>query len=149
MGRGGSATVHVDASPEAVYDLVSDVRRMGEWSPETVKAVWLDGATEAAPGARFKGSNRDGLLRWSTKPVIEVADRGRELTFVTVLGGKQYTRWSYRFEPSGDGTDVTESWEEIAQLPVIGRFMMSDKREQHLTDGCRQTLERIKQAAER
>jgi uncharacterized protein YndB with AHSA1/START domain len=150
MGRTGSATVHVDASADAVYDLVTDLSRMGEWSPETVKAEWLDGAAGPAEGVRFKGSNKHGILRWSTKPVVEVAERGREFTFATMMGGKKYTRWSYRFAPaaSGGGTDVTESWEEINGFPVIGGLMLNDKRAEQLTEGCRQTLERIKAAAE-
>ena len=56
--------------------MVSDVTRMGEWSPETIRCTWIDGATGPAVGARFKGTNRRGIFRWSTKPEIVVADRG-------------------------------------------------------------------------
>ncbi len=149
--RKGSASCHIDAPPERVYQLVSDVTQMGEWSPETTKAEWIDGATGPAAGARFKGSNKLGIFRWSTKPTVEVADAGREFTFVTTNGSgkKKYTRWSYKLTPSGGGTDVEESWEELAQLAVIGRFMMNDGRQRGLNEGCAQTLERIKAAAER
>ena len=148
MSRSGSTTVHIAAPPEKVWALISDITRMGEWSPETIKAEWADGATGPAVGARFKGTNKLGFLRWSTKPMVEVADPGREFTFVTMLRSTKETRWSYRLTPSGDGTDVTESWEELARIPIIGRFMMNDRREAQLTEGCAKTLARIKAAAE-
>ncbi|MEP6623116.1 MAG: SRPBCC family protein, partial [Acidimicrobiia bacterium] len=52
---GGSVTIHMDASPEAIWALVSDVTRIGEYSPETFEAEWLDGATGPAVGVRFRG----------------------------------------------------------------------------------------------
>ena len=67
-GTRGEASVRVAAAPEKVYELVSDVTRMGEWSPETTSAEWIDGATGPAVGARFKGRNRNGVARWSTTP---------------------------------------------------------------------------------
>jgi hypothetical protein len=148
VSRSGSTTIHIDAPPDAVYALVSDITRMGEWSPETVKAEWIEGATGPAAGARFKGTNKLGFLRWSTKPMVEVADPGREFTFVTMFRSEKETRWSYRLAPAGDGTDVTESWEELSQIPIIGRLMMNDRRERQLTEGCAKTLARIKAAAE-
>src|SRR3954471_13280853 len=109
-GTTGQASVHVDAPPQAVYDAVTDVTRMGEWSPETVKCEWLDGATRPAVGARFKGTNKRGFVRWSTKPRVVVAEQGREFAFVTEGLGPA-TRWTYRFESATDGgTDATESF---------------------------------------
>ena len=146
----GSATIHIDAPPEQVYALISDVTRMGEWSPETAKAEWIEGATGPAVGARFKGSNKSGPFRWSTKPRVEVADAGREFAFVTTNGNGErlYTRWRYTLTPSGGGTDVEESWEEVGQLPVVGRLLMNERRKRALDEGCRKTLSRIKAAAE-
>ena len=40
-----SVTVHIEAPPAAVWDLVSDVTKIGRYSPETFEAEWLDGAT--------------------------------------------------------------------------------------------------------
>ncbi len=61
-----TVSVFVAAPPETVYDLVADLTRMGEWSPETTEVRWLDGATQAKVGARFRGTNRNGFRRWST-----------------------------------------------------------------------------------
>jgi hypothetical protein len=70
MERGATGTVRqlIEAPREVVYDLVTDVTRMGEWSPECVACEWVDGATGPAVGARFRGRNRHGLARWSNKP---------------------------------------------------------------------------------
>lgn len=149
MGKHGSASTHINASPEAVYGLISDVTRMGDWSPETVNAAWVDGATGPAPGARFKGTNRIGPIRWSTTPTVEVADPGREFTFATGKPEKPATRWSYKLVPSGDGTDVTESWEEVNTIPLIGALITPGFRVRALNAGCAKTLDRLKAAAER
>ena len=147
MAVGGSATVHVDASPEEVYDLVADVTRMPEWSPETYRAHWLGGATAAAPGVRFRGWNKAGPLRWFTDPVIDVADRGRELAFTTTLFGRgRFTTWRYRMTSAeGGGTLLEESWEE--QVGLMDR-LLPDARKRGLQRGMEQTLGRIKAVAE-
>ncbi|HEX7168849.1 MAG TPA: SRPBCC family protein [Acidimicrobiales bacterium] len=151
-GTVGEARVHVSAAPEVLYDMVTDVTRMGEWSPETVRCEWLDGATGPAQGARFKGTNKRGVIRWSTKPEVVVADRGREFSFVTHSIGPS-TKWTYRFEPSGGGTDLIESFETLdddsALLTFLERYVMRiDDRKADLEAGMRRTLERIKAIAE-
>src|ERR1700752_2777029 len=76
----GSASIDIGAAPELVYDLVSDITRMGEWSPECTGGRWLGGATGPAVGARFKGTNKKRLA-WSTKSKVVVAQPGRCFTF--------------------------------------------------------------------
>ena len=144
---GGTARIHVDASPEEVYDLVADVTRMGEWSPETYRAYWLGGADHAQTGARFRGWNRMGPLRWFTDPIIECAERGHELCFTTTLFGRgRLTTWTFRMHPApGGGTELEQSWTEVSGL--LGRLLPSPRKEQ-LQRGMEQTLERIKAAAE-
>jgi uncharacterized protein YndB with AHSA1/START domain len=146
----GQATITIDAPPERVYELITDLSRMGEWSPETVRASWLRGATGPAPGARFRGWNRRGWQRWPTDPVVETAETGRELTFVTTMFGLgRFTRWSYQLAPTGEGTEVTESWEQVRRIPGFTRFFLSDARVTELQAGMEETLRRIKAAAER
>lgn len=152
-GTTGSATIHIDAPPEKVYDVVTDVTRMGEWSPETVKGQWLDGATGPAVGARFKGTNRKGLVRWSTKPRVVIADEGREFAFVTETGGKEQTKWSYHFEPDGGGAKVTESFEMMNDVPgavvFAEKYIMRVKdRRADLQQDMAKTLQRVKAAVE-
>ena len=146
-GTRGEARVHIDAPPEKVYDVVSDVTRMGEWSPETTKCVWVDGATGPAVGARFKGTNKRGLFRWSTKPKVVAADPGREFTF-----DANDTRWSYRFEAAEGGTEAIESFEMLKDVPWI--YLQAEKlmgvkdRKADLEQAMQTTLERVKAAVE-
>jgi hypothetical protein len=106
-----SRSVPVAASADAVYALVSDLPRMGELSPENTGGRWLRGATGAAPGARFRGTNRNGWRRWSTTVTVEVADPGRELAFAVGFRGIPVSRWSYTIEPAGDeACTLTETW---------------------------------------
>lgn len=152
-GTVGEARVRVDAAPEVLYDMVSDVTRMGEWSPETVRCEWIDGATGPAPGARFKGTNKRGVFRWSTKPEVVVAERGHQFSFVTHSVGPS-TKWAYRFEPTADGgTELVESFETLGDplkvLTFIEQHLMRiADRKVDLEAGMQRTLERIKAVVE-
>ena len=146
----GQVTVHIDAAPERVYALISDVTRMGEWSSECYRCEWRDGASGPAVGARFKGSNKRGLLRWSTTAQVQEADPGRTFAFATFDGGREVTRWRYSFAPAGDGTDATESYERVW---TPGYVKLAEKlvlrgRDGQLDEGMRATLQRLKTAAE-
>ncbi len=78
--RQGQVRTHIDAPPEAVWPLLANLERMGEWSPECYHVQWLDGASSpATPGARFKGRNRFGWMRWSMTCQVAKAEPGREL----------------------------------------------------------------------
>jgi hypothetical protein len=156
-GTKGEATLHVNVLPEKLYELVSDVTRMGEWSPETIGCRWLGGATGPTVGARFKGTNRRAFLRWSTKPRVVAAEPGREFAFVVnlMVFHRDMTKWRYQFEPAADGgTDVTESFEMMGDLPWYisfgERWLMKIKdRKADLEAGMQCTLERIKAVAEK
>jgi hypothetical protein len=150
----GQASVHVDASPEQVYALVTDVTRMGEWSPETYRCRWLDGAVGPAVGARFKGYNRCGRARWSNTLKVLVADPGREFAFRRDVLHCGVCDWRYRMAPEGQGTRLTESYEVVEADWAItnwfnGLVLGVEDRDADLQQGLRTTLERIKQAAER
>jgi uncharacterized protein YndB with AHSA1/START domain len=152
-GTTGEARVQINAPPEKVYALVTDVTRMGEWSPETVRCVWLDGATGPSVGARFKGTNRRGIIRWSTKPKVAAAEPGQGFAFIVAFGGRDLTKWTYRFEPTADGqTMATESLELRRDLPwyfqLTNRMMGAKDRKADLELGMQKTLNRIKSVAE-
>jgi hypothetical protein len=148
----GEVEICVQASPEHVYELVSDITRMGEWSPETYSCSWRDGASGPAVGARFTGRNRRGLLRWSNTPEVIVAQAGREFAFRRVVFGNE-VRWRFQMEPDGGGTRLSESYEVLTPSPgwlnwVVGVLMGIRDREADLHQGMRTTLERIRLAAE-
>ena len=78
------------------YELISDITRMGDWSPECYRCEWLNGATTAVEGARFRGHNRLGKVRWHTDAIVTVADPGREFGFTTLhKEGREETMWRY------------------------------------------------------
>ena len=147
----GEASVHIDASPDEVYALVSDVTRMREWSPECQRCAWLDGADGPAVGVRFRGWNKAKFLRWSRLVEVAAADPGREFTFVTQRDfvNKDSTIWRYQMETDAEGTKLTESY-EVLQIPTIPiRFVSWLARRPHdMVPHMEQTLGRIKQAAE-
>jgi uncharacterized protein YndB with AHSA1/START domain len=144
-------TVQVDAPPQEVWALVTDVTRMGEWSPECRRCEWLDGANGPRVGARFKGWNRRGLLRWSTTCTVVVADAPSHFAFEV---DKSRMRWGYRFEPDASGgTRVTEYREHLAEVPLRIRLVQRSgiigrNREGLMVDGMRATLGRVKTVAE-
>ena len=102
-----SDSVVVARSPESLYDMVSDVTRMGEWSPVCTACWWDDGLGPQA-GAWFTGRNELPERTWETRSQVVAADRGREFAFVV---GGSWVRWSYTFTRVDGGTQVTESWE--------------------------------------
>ncbi len=152
MDLKGKAQVHIKAPPERVYELVSDVTRMGEWSPECYRCLWLGGARGPVAGARFKGYNRRGWVRWSTTCTVTEAEPGRAFAFEThsvPFKGVQ-SRWRYQMEPSDDGTLLTESFQVLWYFRIVVRLVFggSRRRQTQMEEGARRTLDRIKAIAE-
>lgn len=77
-----SESIRINAAPETVYALVSDVTRTGEWSPVCKECWWDEG---------------DG-------PRVGVVFTGRNVTPGRVF-------WTYRMEEVNGGTELTETWE--------------------------------------
>jgi hypothetical protein len=148
----GSVTVHMAASPSQVWALVSDVTRVGEFSPETFEGQWLGGATGPAPGVRFRGHvkrNGRGPIYW-TVCTVTACEPGREFAFT--VGGPRGTivnSWRYQLESSAGGTDVTESFELPATfLTRLYWAIAGFARGRTNRNGMRVTLERIKAVVE-
>jgi len=141
-------TVLVNAPPDAVWRLVSDVVRMGEWSPECRK-VRLLGAKRPGLGVRMVGLNRRGLAVWPTLSRIVRFDPGRAVAWKTRESG---ATWTYELEPAEGGTRLTGRRDLAAYTtltrvaaPLIGGAGGHDRE---LAAGIRTTLERIKGVAE-
>jgi uncharacterized protein YndB with AHSA1/START domain len=147
-----SRSIEISAPASRVYDLVSDLPRMGEWSPECYRCDWRDGATEAAVGARFTGRNRRGLARWSTTGEVVAADRDRQIAFDVSFLGMPVARWRYEVEPvDSNRVRLTETWEDRRRAPMhlLGALGTGVRdREAHNAAGMEATLQRLKDAAE-
>lgn len=112
--RAGHCQVVVDAPLEAVWDVVRDVTRVGAWSHECVEAHWLDDATSAVPGARFRGRNRQGIFRWGRVCEV-VASEPHELVWRTVptLLYPDSSLWTIRLEGTGRGTLIEQTFRVV------------------------------------
>ena len=143
--------MHMAAPAERVWNLLSDVTRIGEFSPETFEAQWLDGATGPKKGARFRGHvkrNGRGPIYWTTCTVI-ASEPGREFAFGVGTTGKPLNTWRYQLEPVGEGTDVTESF-ELTRILALRLYwaLLGWARGRTNLSGMRTTLERMKAVAE-
>lgn len=144
----GEATIQIAATPQRVYEVVTDVASIGDRSPECYRGEWLDGVTAPEVGARFKGYNRLGPLRWSTTSVVQTAERGREFAFMVLAGERDSTLWRYVIDGIGHTTSLTESY-QFLWCPAASRLLeLPIPRDRQLRRGCRQTIERVKAIAE-
>jgi len=115
--------VEVAADPHVVWSLVTDLPRMGEFSPENVGGHWLNGATGPAVGAEFRGTNRNGSRRWTTRVRVVACKPGRLFAFdVRTPFGVRVSRWSYELVPTEAGCRLTENWYRVGNW-LIRRVM--------------------------
>jgi hypothetical protein len=144
-------TVSMKAGPGEVWDLVSDVTRIGEFSPETFEAEWLGSATGPRKGAKFRGHvkrNGVGPIYWTVCKVI-ACEPEREFAFTVMAWSVPVNTWRYRITPTAEGCDVTESF-HLAGTPPLKLYwaLLGRWRGKTNVDGMRQTLERIKAVVE-
>jgi hypothetical protein len=136
----------IAATPEQLYALVSDLCRMGEWSPENTGGAWVKGATGPAVGAKFEGTNQLGKKKWKTLSTVAIADPAREFAFDVTAAGMKVARWGYRLEAVDRGTNVTQYWDDHRNAVIrkmTGLALGVKDRAAHNTAGMEQTLDRL------
>ncbi|MCK8681405.1 MULTISPECIES: SRPBCC family protein [Streptomyces] len=158
-----SDSVLIEADPAVIYQQVSQPALMGRWSPENLGATVPDGQGAAArPGLVFEGHNKRGGVRWTTRCTVTAAEEGRLFRFrVHAIGLKRprlrgpIATWEYRFEPVGEGTEVTETWTDDRRGwpdPVANAFDRVVTRGHTFADfqrrNIRTTLRNLKAAME-
>ncbi len=145
-------TVTMNAPAEAVWALVSDVTRIGEFSPETFEAKWTRGSTGPEVGAYFAGHvkrNGVGPTYWSPCRVT-LCEPPEVFEFSVGTDSTTLNNWGYRLRADGDVTHVTEYFRLEASLPnrlywlLLGRW-----RSRTNTEGMRTTLTRMKDIVEK
>jgi hypothetical protein len=150
--RSYQESVAIEASAAALYDLVSDIARTGEWSP-VCRSCWWDDDTEAGQvGAWFTGRNELPHRTWETRSRVVTAERGHE--FAWVVGGA-FVRWGFTLAPAPTGTILTESWEFLPEGIEMFKQKYGDEASRQIADrtqqaheGIPKTLAAIKQIAE-
>jgi uncharacterized protein YndB with AHSA1/START domain len=149
----------VIAAPIAiVYDLISDLTRMGEWSPENLGSVWVEGPP-ASVGSRFMGRNRKGVVEWEGGGVVITASRPTEIAWA--MGDDPDCprgTWRYLLTDAGGVTRVVEHYElgpgpsgfrdSIAERPVADQPAAIAGRRDELHRAMQTTLARLKAHAE-
>jgi Polyketide cyclase / dehydrase and lipid transport len=132
-----------------VWGVVTDITRMGEWSPECTAGRWVNGSSGPAEGAEFEGDNvakvaGRAVKKWTTTSKVTICEAPRRFAFLA----EGYTTWTYVLEPSGNGTKVTESY---AYTPSGFMGQVYDKvlaRPKAMVKGMQQTLNRMKVSLE-
>ncbi|BBZ56757.1 SRPBCC family protein [Mycolicibacterium phocaicum] len=146
-------SIDITAPPTAVWSLVSDVRRMADWSPQVESTRLRNGAVEVAQGVEFTNLNTNGTFQWMTHGTVMRFDTGREIAFRIE---ENWAVWSLHLEPSPDGgTRLTQRRESPDGSPeqtvqVIDSYLGGQAAfTESMRDGMRQTLQAIKVAAEK
>ncbi|TQR82546.1 SRPBCC family protein [Mycobacterium hodleri] len=142
------ARIDIDASPEAVWALVSDLSLMPKWSPQC-KLMKAFGPLR--PGTRTVNVNRRNYLFWPTSSRITEVVPERKLAFRV---NENNTVWSYELEPTATGTRLTESRHAENGVKPVSNLLVNTMMggvpnfELELVDGMNASLSRIKAAAE-
>ena len=143
------STVVPAATPLALYNLISDVTSMPKFSPETIAVSWVGKHSAPVVGAKFKGTNRLGSSKWSTKPTITIAEPGQAFSFK--VPGKAGAEWTYEFAEVDGGTLVTESVRQNRPSPLVIRMLQRragvTDRAENLRASMHTTLARLSAAA--
>ena len=160
-GYNHSDSITINRPPDDVYAIVGDVTRIGELSPVCASATWDDPAQAGKEGAWFTGHNAIGEdITWDTHCQVVAAKPGREFAFINHgrTGDVELVRWGYTFEPQGDATQVTESWQVLPAYPDFVRAGAGDPNldvtaridgmAQMARDGIKDTLANLKRVAE-
>lgn len=144
-----SASIEIDAPPAKVWEVVSDLKRMGEWSPQCKKMFVFGG--EVKKGTRTLNINAAGKVHWPTNAKVIDFEPGKKLAFRIV---ENRTIWAYELEETATGSKLTESRRapngvSSGSNALTSRFFGgTDNFEDALERGIKKTLVRIKSEVE-
>jgi uncharacterized protein YndB with AHSA1/START domain len=145
----GSASVTIDRPLDQVWSALTDITRMGEWSPECIACRWVGGATGPVVGASFEGDNvatagKRVVKRWTTTSTVSACEPRAVFEFVA----EGYTTWRYEFQADGTGTHVTERFSYAPKGFQGFLYETVLRRRSMMTKGMQATLDRAKSAIE-
>jgi uncharacterized protein YndB with AHSA1/START domain len=146
-----TVTRQIAAPPELVWTLLSDLPRMGAWSPENTGGEWIRGATGPAAGAKFRGTNSNHGKSWKTVATVVDAEPGRRFSFFVKAGGLPISEWSFELEPSEAGCTVTQGWTDRRPgffKPIAVKLTGVQDRAEYNRGAMEKTLEGLAASAE-
>ncbi|MDS1116151.1 SRPBCC family protein [Gordonia westfalica] len=142
-------SIDIDAPAEKVWPVISDLKRMGEWSPQCKKMIIRGGSVGL--GTKTVNINRRGPLVWPTTSKVVRFTPNQEIAFRVA---ENHTVWSYTITPNGSGVTVTERREVNGSTTKVSSFLVdkfmggTESFEVELKLGMAETLGKIKRAAE-
>lgn len=120
--RSGRTEVTVDSPRDAVWELVCDVSRIGEWSHECRSARWVadDPGIAPAVGSRFRASNRSGRIHWTRTSEVTQVEPGHLLSWRTLPTAlyPDSTQWTISLQPDGNQTRIVQTY-RVLRLPAF------------------------------
>ncbi|MDZ4234567.1 MAG: SRPBCC family protein [Dietzia sp.] len=143
------AQIDINAPVSKVWALVSDLKKMPQWSPQCRLMKPIGGMRQ---GARTINFNRRGFLAWPTTSRITELIPEKKLAFRV---NENHTVWSYELEPTDAGTRVIETRHAENGTTAVSNFLVNSMMggvpsfEDELIEGMNLSLNRIKAAAER
>lgn len=146
----GAREVWIDAPPERVWELLTDVSKMAAWSPHVRSSTWVSPASGPAVGAAFRTTVRLPVVRqWTNTSTVYRCEPPSLFEFgVGDDADDPTTVWTYELEPREAGTQLTERWHMRREYRVVRAYFRLIGQRERLAAGVEQTLARIKQAAE-
>ncbi|NMH97939.1 SRPBCC family protein [Pseudonocardia acidicola] len=107
------AQTYVEAPPQRVWELVSDIELMPQVSTELQSVEWLDGATGPAVGHTFRGHNaHQAIGEWSTTSHVIECEALRAFAWAVEDPACPTAVWRFTLQPEGPGT-VLRQWMQM------------------------------------
>ena len=152
------AETFIEASPQRVWELVTDIVLMGQWSPEYDGGTWLDEAAGVAAGARFRGRNKREGREWESVSTVIEAEPGKSFAWAVGDPNNAAATWRFVLTSEGSGTRVRQHVElgpgpsgltrRISEVPEREEEVIAARADEHRRN-MQQTLGGLKNAAER
>ena len=140
-----STTLHVDARPEIVFDLIADPSRSPEWQKLNVELGEISGRPGGV-GSSYSGYYHVAGRRIEARFVVTAAERPEIYQVAgTARGG--WARWTTFVEPGEGGADVRVSLEYELPGEIVGSLLglLTGSR---LQDAINRTYAELKNVAE-
>jgi hypothetical protein len=146
-----SQSIEINASPDEVFRIITDLPAMGRFSPENTGGEWLNGAKGPTVGAKFKGTNANGAKSWTTTVTVVDFAPPSAFAFEVNVGPAKVARWAYAVEATPTGSRVTESWTDRRSALskwIGGKSSGVEHRDVFTAQSIQTTLENLKKTLE-
>lgn len=148
-------SIEIAAPADLIYRLLTDVARMGEWSPEATGARGKFTGRVPKVGDTFTGTNKRGFVVWWTRCTVSVAQAPTKFEFIVERKPLRISTWTYELRAKGAMTVVTEVWTDNRQGPIgllvkgLGQLIIAGSRPDHNRRNMKATLSALKVTAEK